>query len=257
MKKIITSAIMLSLAIAILLSSVQVNAENNLLIGDANGDGEVTAEDAATILRYVVELIELDENCLINADANLDGRVTPADAALVLRCIVGLDVFQKPTPNPTDEPTLGSTENPTAEPTNTPIITTEPTPTPIASETPTSVPIITPDPTEIPTLAPTQKPTEKPTVEPTAEPTEEPTPEPTPSPSPAPTATPTPEPYCEYIWVVDEPAHWELKCNACGFQTDNFDLMKEEQLEHTRHNEPCGYHLVWVIERGHWEVITP
>lgn len=266
MKRFITSVIAISFAIIFLVASVSVHAENNILIGDANGDGEVTAEDAATILRYIVGLVELNDDCLSNADANLDSRVTSADAALILRYIVGLDSF----PNPTPKPTETSTFEPTLEPTNTPIITSVPTviptleptqnPTECPTANPTTVPTQTPAHTLNPTVSPTATPTIDPTKAPTQTPTISPTPSPTPlqteTPTPIITATPTPEPQYEYIWVVDEPAHWELKCNYCGFQTDDFNLMKEEQIEHTRNNEPCGYHLVWVIERGHWEIIT-
>lgn len=61
------------------------------VLGDVNGDGKVTAADAAEILRAVVGLTELDEMQALLADVNLDGNVTAADASFILRCVVGLD----------------------------------------------------------------------------------------------------------------------------------------------------------------------
>ena len=60
------------------------------VLGDANLDGEVTAADAAQILRAVVGLVELSEDETNLADANKDGKVSAADAAFVLRALVGL-----------------------------------------------------------------------------------------------------------------------------------------------------------------------
>jgi hypothetical protein len=59
------------------------------LIGDADGDGVLTAADAAKILRSIVHLeIALT---LEQGDANGDGIVNAADAAHILRCAVGLE----------------------------------------------------------------------------------------------------------------------------------------------------------------------
>ena len=61
-----------------------------ILFGDANGDGEITAADAAAILRAVVGLQNLQPECMVNADVDGDGEVTAADAALILRLVVHL-----------------------------------------------------------------------------------------------------------------------------------------------------------------------
>ena len=58
--------------------------------GDANGDGIVTAADAATILRALVGLDQLSPVAAFNADVNGDLQVTAEDAALILRYIVGM-----------------------------------------------------------------------------------------------------------------------------------------------------------------------
>ena len=70
-----------------------------MILGDANCDGEVTAADAALILRALVGLSELSPRGVLNADVDGDGEVTAEDAAIILRMIVGLiDTF------PAEEP---------------------------------------------------------------------------------------------------------------------------------------------------------
>lgn len=61
--------------------------------GDADGDGEITAADAAKVLRSIVHL----EGALTlqQGDANNDGAITASDVAYVLRCVVKLE---KPKP---------------------------------------------------------------------------------------------------------------------------------------------------------------
>ena len=70
-----------------------------MILGDANCDGEVTAADAALILRALVGLSELSSRGVLNADVDGDGEITAEDAAIILRMIVGLiDTF------PAEEP---------------------------------------------------------------------------------------------------------------------------------------------------------
>ena len=59
-------------------------------LGDANCDGQVTAADAALILRSLVGLNELTAQGAFNADVDGDGEVTAEDAAIILRYIVKL-----------------------------------------------------------------------------------------------------------------------------------------------------------------------
>ena len=61
-----------------------------VLYGDANCDGQVTAADAALILRAIVGLSELSPRGVLNADADGDLEVTAEDAAAILRYVVGL-----------------------------------------------------------------------------------------------------------------------------------------------------------------------
>lgn len=60
------------------------------LIGDVDGNGVVTAQDAAQILRHVVGLEVLPDSYLLQADVDGDGLITAADAAKILQYVVGL-----------------------------------------------------------------------------------------------------------------------------------------------------------------------
>lgn len=81
----------------------------NVLLGDANCDGDVTMADAAAILQFLgnSELYPLSAAGKINADVagNRDG-ITPADALLIQRYKAGLDSLPTYTPPST---TIAST----------------------------------------------------------------------------------------------------------------------------------------------------
>ena len=60
------------------------------LLGDADGNGEVTGTDAALVLQYVAGWdVTID---LLAANSDGKGEVTSADAALVLQYVAGWDV---------------------------------------------------------------------------------------------------------------------------------------------------------------------
>ncbi len=70
-----------------------------IVYGDANCDGQITAADAALILRMLVGLSELTPRGLLHADVDGNGEITAADAALILRYVIRLiDSF--PAENP-------------------------------------------------------------------------------------------------------------------------------------------------------------
>lgn len=60
------------------------------LCGDANEDGELFAEDAALTAQHAIGLITLTPGGEQNADVDYSGEVTAFDAALILREVVGL-----------------------------------------------------------------------------------------------------------------------------------------------------------------------
>ncbi len=64
-------------------------AEYNI-IGDANGDGKVTAKDSIIIQRYVISMTKLDDSQLAVSDVNYDGKVTNKDSLSVLRYTISL-----------------------------------------------------------------------------------------------------------------------------------------------------------------------
>ena len=66
------------------------NNPEDAYYGDSDGDGKITAADAAHILRSIVGVegtLSLEQG-----DANRDGKVDSADAAYILRCNVKLDL---------------------------------------------------------------------------------------------------------------------------------------------------------------------
>ena len=62
-----------------------------LVIGDVNGDGDITSIDAREALRASVGLTQLSEIFAKAADANRDGELKAEDARTILRTSVGLD----------------------------------------------------------------------------------------------------------------------------------------------------------------------
>ena len=60
-----------------------------LVLGDVNGDAQVTAQDASLVLQHVAGKVELDGSDLVAADVNGDGDVTAQDASLILQKVAG------------------------------------------------------------------------------------------------------------------------------------------------------------------------
>lgn len=61
-----------------------------LIFGDVDIDGAVTASDARLVLRASVELEELTDTQVYLGDVDENGVITAADARMILRCSVGL-----------------------------------------------------------------------------------------------------------------------------------------------------------------------
>ncbi len=70
---------------------VQLQQDEPVISGDANGDGAVNARDARVILRYAAGLLEADGLDLIAGDVNDDGKVNARDARMILRQVAGLN----------------------------------------------------------------------------------------------------------------------------------------------------------------------
>ncbi|MCL2672052.1 MAG: endonuclease [Clostridiales bacterium] len=65
----------------------------SFLWGDANCDHELTAADAAALLRHLAELTLLTPQGMINANVTGSAKLSAADAALILRYLAGLYVI--------------------------------------------------------------------------------------------------------------------------------------------------------------------
>lgn len=70
--------------------NVTFNFEPNkeTLLGDVNGDGEITIVDATILQKYIVGQTTLDDETLNVADVNKDGAVTVVDATLIQKFVV-------------------------------------------------------------------------------------------------------------------------------------------------------------------------
>ncbi len=85
-----TASILLAFIICISIATVCTSAENVVLLGDVNGDGNVDNLDAAMILKYDAGIIELDSRAWIASDVNRDGSADNLDAAMILKYDAGL-----------------------------------------------------------------------------------------------------------------------------------------------------------------------
>lgn len=61
----------------------------DFILGDANGDGEVSVLDASLIQLYLVGKKDLADDAAVAADANKDGEVSVLDASLIQLYLVG------------------------------------------------------------------------------------------------------------------------------------------------------------------------
>lgn len=86
-KRILTILLCVSL-VAVGIAGAAADAR---LGGDANGDGKVTASDAALVLRYSVGLDDrMTVANMLKADVNGNGEIDPDDAVSILRYVAGL-----------------------------------------------------------------------------------------------------------------------------------------------------------------------
>ena len=59
-------------------------------MGDADGDGKVTAKDSLLIMRYAIKLKTFSKRQLRLSDVSGDGRVTNKDALDILRYTINM-----------------------------------------------------------------------------------------------------------------------------------------------------------------------
>ena len=58
-------------------------------LGDANGDGKITAGDYVVIKNEIMGSGKIDEKTKLGADANQDGKITPGDYVIIKNHIMG------------------------------------------------------------------------------------------------------------------------------------------------------------------------
>ena len=102
----------------VIISSLLLPAQADIIKGDVNGDGKVTSADSLLVQRSAIGLKKLNDRQNEAADFNVDGKVTIIDALYILREAVNLGtnkpVINEPT---TDEPTTDepTTDEPTSD----------------------------------------------------------------------------------------------------------------------------------------------
>lgn len=62
-----------------------------IILGDVNGDGKIRPADASVILKYVADILTLDDSQILAADVNGDGKIRPADASTILKYVADID----------------------------------------------------------------------------------------------------------------------------------------------------------------------
>ena len=90
--KILSLLCAVSVCLAVYSGGVSANAS---LVGDINGDGVISAEDAREILRLCVGVDPMTDKMKLLADLDRDGTVGAEDARLALRLAIGLTPDKK------------------------------------------------------------------------------------------------------------------------------------------------------------------
>ncbi len=88
MHRFIRNGILVLLALLLALSAVGISVADEVVFGDADGDGKLTAQDASYISRYVSRFRMLDAAALSRADYNGDGMVSDLDSSEILNAIM-------------------------------------------------------------------------------------------------------------------------------------------------------------------------
>ena len=103
--------------------AVSNTAAEKTIIGDVDGDGSVTVQDATVIQNVLANISEPGDNYTEAGDVDNDGEVTSNDATLILRYKAGLIPSLPFGPNvPTTAPTVAPTTAPTTAPTVAPTV---------------------------------------------------------------------------------------------------------------------------------------
>ena len=88
MNKLIRITVLLLLTVLLTLSAEPVAFGDTVLIGDVDGDGELTGQDSNMITRYLARFQTLDAAQKSRADFDGDGEITSYDATMILSASV-------------------------------------------------------------------------------------------------------------------------------------------------------------------------
>lgn len=151
------SMLLLSVSAA---SGKPASSAGSYLLGDTDGDGDVTILDATLVQRIIAKMVtDNDGSYTMRGDVDGDGDLSSNDVTLLMRYNAKLKTYfsigEKVTA-PTEPATQAITEAPTNPETHAPTETVTEAPTEAVTEAPTEAV------TEAPTEAPTQRPTAKP-----------------------------------------------------------------------------------------------
>jgi 2',3'-cyclic-nucleotide 2'-phosphodiesterase (5'-nucleotidase family) len=87
MKRLLKNGILLLMSLALLFAGGRVSRAE-AVFGDADGDGELTAQDASCINRHLNRFQMMDAAALTRADLDGDGSVTAIDASLIMSAAI-------------------------------------------------------------------------------------------------------------------------------------------------------------------------
>lgn len=91
MKRVIRNSLIGLFVVLLLLQTGLLSAADTVLIGDVDGDGVITADDANCITRHLAGYAPLDAAERSRADFDGDGVITNTDAALIMNAIFYTD----------------------------------------------------------------------------------------------------------------------------------------------------------------------
>lgn len=76
--------------VTLICEDIVVKTKTQMLMGDVDGDGDITIMDVTMIQRHIAQLITISEDELICADTDKDGNITIMDATIIQRFIAQL-----------------------------------------------------------------------------------------------------------------------------------------------------------------------
>lgn len=91
MKRLIRNGILLLLTVLLILPAGSFTVADEVMFGDADGDGRLTAQDASCISRHLNRFRMMDAAALSRADYDGDGVITERDSSLILSALMSPD----------------------------------------------------------------------------------------------------------------------------------------------------------------------